>query len=50
MFRCESKSTLFGFPHKYTTRNEWASYIYNTVLDNIRVYAAHFTAYFPGRE
>ncbi len=31
MFRCESESTLFGLPNEYTTRNQWLSYIYNTV-------------------
>ncbi len=47
MLRCESKSTLSGLPNEYTTRNQWLSYIYNTVSDqynaNIRVCAAHFT-------
>ncbi len=47
VFRCESRSTLFGLPNEYTTRNQWLSYIYNTVPEqynaNIRVCAAHFT-------
>ncbi len=47
MFHCESESTLFGFPNEYITRNQWLSYIYNTVTEqynaNIRVCAAHFT-------
>ncbi len=47
VFRCESESTLFGLPNEYTTRNQWLSYIYNTVPEqynaNIRVCAAHFT-------
>ncbi len=48
VFRCESKSTLFGFPNEYTTKkNQWLSCIYNTVPEqysaNIRVCAAHFT-------
>ncbi len=47
VLRCESKSTLFGLPNEYTTRNQWLSYIYNTVPEqynaNIRVCAAHFT-------
>ncbi len=47
VFRCESKSTLFGLPNEYTTRNQWLSCIYNTVPEqyntNIRVCAAHFT-------
>ncbi len=46
-FHCESESTLFGLPNEYTTRNQWLSYIYNTVPEqynaNIRVCAAHFT-------
>ncbi len=47
VFRCESKSTLFGLPNEYRTRNQWLSYIYNTVPEqynsNIRVCTAHFT-------
>ncbi len=47
VFRCESESTLFGLPNEYTTRNQWLSYIYNTVPEqfntNIWVCAAHFT-------
>ncbi len=47
VFHCESESTLFGLPNEYTTRNQWLSYIYNTVPEqyntNIRVCAAHFT-------
>ncbi len=47
VFRCESESTLFGLLNEYTTRNQWLSYIYNTVPEqynaNIRVCAAHFT-------
>ncbi len=47
MFRCESESTLFLLPNEYTTRNQWLSYIYNTIPEqynaNIRVWAAHFT-------
>ncbi len=47
MFRCKSESILFGLPNEYTTRNQWLSYIYNTVPEkystNIRVCAAHFT-------
>ncbi len=44
VFRCES--TLFGLPKEDTTRNQWRSYIYNTVPEqcnpNIIVCAAHF--------
>ncbi len=47
VFRCESETTLFGLPKEDTTRNQWLSCIYNTVLEqfnpNIGVYAAHFT-------
>ncbi len=47
VFRCESESTFFGLPNEYTTKNQWFSYIYNTVSEqfnaNIRVCAAHFT-------
>ncbi len=47
VFRCESKSTLFGLPEEDTTRNQWLSCIYNTVPEqfnpNIRVCAAHLT-------
>ncbi len=47
VFHCESTSTLFGLPKEDTTRNQWLSYIYNTVPEqlnpNIRVCAAHFT-------
>ncbi len=47
VFHCESKTTLFGLPKEYTTRNQWLSCIYNTVPElfnpNIRVCAAHFT-------
>ncbi len=47
MFCCES--TLFGLPNKYTTKNQWLSYIYNTVPEqfnpNIRVCAVHFKEY-----
>ncbi len=47
VFRCESESTLFGLPKEDTTRNQWLSYIYNTVPKqfnpNIRVRAVHFT-------
>ncbi len=47
VFGCESESTLFGLPNEYTTRNQWLSYIYNTVPEqyneNIWVCAAHFT-------
>ncbi len=47
VFRCESESTFFGLPNEDTTRNQWLSYIYNTVPEqynaNIRVCAAHFT-------
>ncbi len=47
VFHCESKSTLFGLPNEYTTKNQWLSYIYNTVPEqynaNIQVCAAHFT-------
>ncbi len=46
LLRCESKTTLFGLPKVDTTRNQWLSCIYNTVLEqlnqNIRVCAAHF--------
>ncbi len=46
MFRCENETTLFGLPNKYTTKNQWLSYIYNTVPEqfnpNIRVCAVHF--------
>ncbi len=46
-FICESESTLFGLPNAYTTKNQWFSYIYNTVPEqynaNIRVCAVHFT-------
>ncbi len=31
VFRCESESTLFGLANEFTTRNQWLSYIYNTV-------------------
>ncbi len=41
VFRCESETTLFGLPKEDTTRNQWLSYIYNTVPEhfntNIRV-------------
>ncbi len=47
MFCCESESSLFGFPKEDTTRNQWLSYIYNTVPEqfnpNIRVCAVYFT-------
>ncbi len=47
VFCCESKSTLFGLPNEYTTRNQWLSCIYNIVPvqynTNIRVCAAQFT-------
>ncbi len=47
VFHCERESTLFGLPKEDTTRNQWLSYIYNTVPEqfnpNIRVCAAHFT-------
>ncbi len=56
MFRCESKSTLFGLPKKDSTIYQWLSCIYNTVPEqfnpNIRVCAAHFTENYipePGR-
>ncbi len=46
VFRCESKSNSFGLPKEDTTRNQWLSYIYNTLLEqfnpNIRVCAAQF--------
>ncbi len=31
VFHCES--TLFGLPKEDTTRNQWLSYIYNTVQE-----------------
>ncbi len=31
VFRCERESTLFGLPKEDTTRNQWLSYISNTV-------------------
>ncbi len=41
------ESTLFELPKEYTTRNQWLSYIYNTVPEqynaNIRVCVVHFT-------
>ncbi len=44
VFRCKSKSTLFGLPKEDTTRNQWLSCIYTTVPEqyntNIRVCAA----------
>ncbi len=47
MFHSESESTLFGLPKEDSTRNQWLSYIDNTVPEqynaNIRVCAAHFT-------
>ncbi len=47
MFCCESESSLFGFPTEDTTRNQWLSYVYNTVPEqfnpNIRVCVTHFT-------
>ncbi len=47
VFRCERETTFFGLPNEYTTRNQWLSYIYNTVPEqynaNIRVCAVHFT-------
>ncbi len=46
-FRCESETSLFGLPKKDTARNQWLSYVYNTVPEqfnpNIRVCAVHFT-------
>ncbi len=45
VFRCET--TLSGLPKEDTTRNQWLSYIYNTVPEqfnpNIGVCVAHFT-------
>ncbi len=45
VFHCES--TLFGLPKEDTARNQWLSYIHNTVPKqyntNIRVCVAHFT-------
>ncbi len=50
VFHCESESTSFGLPKEDTTRNQWLSYIYNTVPEqynaNIRVCAAHFREYY----
>ncbi len=47
VFRCESKTTLFGLPKEEITGNQWLSCIYNTFPEqfnpNIRVCAAHFT-------
>ncbi len=47
VFRCESETTLFGFPKEDTTRNQWLSCIYNTVPDqfnpNIQMCVVHFT-------
>ncbi len=47
VFRCESKSTLFGLRNDYTSKYQCLSYIYNTVPEqdnvNIPVCAAHFT-------
>ncbi len=43
VFHCENESILFGLPKLDTTRNQWLSYIYNTVPEqfnpNIRVCA-----------
>ncbi len=55
VFRCESERTLSGLPKEDTNRNQWLSYIYNTVPEqykaNIQVHAAHFTEdYFLTRE
>ncbi len=45
-FIVKAKVLCLGFQMKYTTRNQWLSYIYNTVPEqfnpNIRVCAAHF--------
>ncbi len=47
VFGCESKSTLFGLPKEDTTRNQWLSYIYNTVPEqfnpNIQMCEAQFS-------
>ncbi len=47
VFCCESESSLFGFPKEDTTRNQWLSYVYNTVPEklnpNIRMCAVYFT-------
>ncbi len=44
MFHCESETTLFGLPQEDTTRNQWLSYIYNTLPEkfnpSIRLSAA----------
>ncbi len=46
-FLSESESILFGLANEFTTRNQWLSYIYNTVPEqynaNIRMCAEHFT-------
>ncbi len=45
-FVVKVKVLCLAFQMKYTTRNQWLSYIYNTVPEqynaNIRVCAAHF--------
>ncbi len=47
VFCCGSESSLFGPPKEDTTRNQWLSYVYNTVPEqfnpNIRVCAVYFT-------
>ena len=56
MFRCESKTTLFGLPKEDTTRNQWLSCIYNTVPEqfntNIQMCSTFYGGLFPdpGRE
>ncbi len=36
VFRCESESTLFGLPKEDITRNQWLSYMYNTVPEQFK--------------
>ncbi len=46
-FVVKAKVLCLAFQMKYTTRNQWLGYIYNTVPEqynaNIQVCAAHFT-------
>ncbi len=46
-FIVRAKLLCLGFQNEDTTRNQWLSWIYNTVAEqfnpNIRVCAAHFT-------
>ncbi len=47
VFVVKAKVLCLAFQMKYTTRNQWLGYIYNTVPEqynaNIQVCAAHFT-------